>query len=243
MFNRIRGRIGRLLGKFVYKKSVLFPNARKVVSFCFDDFPMSAIDNGARLLMEKNLRGTFYAAFGSAGKDLMPDLLEMVDISLRGHELGCHTFGHLDCSKKALQVIHEDCLKNQRIAYEMAGVKLCSFAYPYGNYRPSTKKMLGKMYESARTVTPDINVGTVDLTALYAVNIYEKGGPLAIKSWAKKLEKNGGWLIFYTHDICNNPSDYGCSIELFSYAIDTCLEAGFEIMTVAKAVEICSFPK
>jgi peptidoglycan/xylan/chitin deacetylase (PgdA/CDA1 family) len=43
-------------------------NRRAIVSFTFDDFPSSAVSNGARLLEDHGARGTFYLTGSYCGR-------------------------------------------------------------------------------------------------------------------------------------------------------------------------------
>ena len=62
LLNRILDRLGREAARFVFKKPAFFPTERRGVSFTFDDFPYTAIKNGARILEENEARGTFYVS-------------------------------------------------------------------------------------------------------------------------------------------------------------------------------------
>ncbi len=74
-------------------------NTAPLVSFTFDDVPDSAYTNGAAVLEQHGVRGTFYIATGTLGaadshwrvigRDQVRALHE------RGHEIGCHTFSHV----------------------------------------------------------------------------------------------------------------------------------------------------
>jgi peptidoglycan/xylan/chitin deacetylase (PgdA/CDA1 family) len=236
----IRGKVGKIAAKFIGRKRAHFPPGKRVVSFSFDDFPSSAIANGARLLDERGRLGTFYAALGLAEKNDIPSRSEMISVGQRGHEIGCHTFGHLDCVDTPPSQIRLDCLENRRLALELGGVSLRSFSYPFGELNPGSKRVVGEMYDSARTVEEGINSGIIDLAALHGVSLFERGGIEAKKAWVKRLETSSGWLIFYTHDVCDPALEWGCSIDMFSTVLDMCLEAGIEVMTVGEVVDMCT---
>jgi hypothetical protein len=44
------------------------------------------------------------------------------------------------------------------------------------------------------------------------------------------------WLIFYTHDIRSNPSQYGCTPELLKFAVSLAARSGSRILTVQEAL-------
>ena len=45
-----------------------------------------------------------------------------------------------------------------------------------------------------------------------------------------------GWLIFYTHDVRPNPSQYGCTPELFEFAVSHAAHSGSRILTVEEVL-------
>ncbi len=49
-------------------RTVAMRNRRAIVSFTFDDFPRSAVSNGARLLDDYGVRGTFYLTGSYCGR-------------------------------------------------------------------------------------------------------------------------------------------------------------------------------
>src|SRR5438477_12607694 len=77
-----------------------------IVTITFDDFPASARKAGGKVLEAHGARGTYYASFGvmsgaavrggavddAAAKDQIEEVLAL------GHEVGCHTFSHIDCA-------------------------------------------------------------------------------------------------------------------------------------------------
>jgi hypothetical protein len=44
------------------------------------------------------------------------------------------------------------------------------------------------------------------------------------------------WLIFYTHDIRSNPSQYGCTPALLKFAVSLAARSGSRILTVQEAL-------
>ena len=45
-----------------------------------------------------------------------------------------------------------------------------------------------------------------------------------------------GWLIFYTHDVCESPSRYGCTPEDFREVVSYAVSSGARVMPVRDAV-------
>jgi hypothetical protein len=54
------------------------------------------------------------------------------------------------------------------------------------------------------------------------------------------IERNreaGGWLIFATHDVCENPTRYGCTPKLFEEVVNCSVKSGALILPVFQAWE------
>jgi peptidoglycan/xylan/chitin deacetylase (PgdA/CDA1 family) len=85
------------------RRAFVLRNPGPLVSFTFDDFPVSALSNGGRILEDFGARGTYYFSYGLMGREeptgkmfSAEDLAAVID---RGHELGCHTYDHCHASR------------------------------------------------------------------------------------------------------------------------------------------------
>jgi len=239
---RALNKMGRELAGHTGKKAGFLPQQKKIVSFTFDDFPVTAIENGARLLEEHNARGTFYASLGLAGTirsvGKIATQRDMLALSERGHECGCHTFGHINCADSSPRVVLEDCLRNQDVAKKTANLRFRSFAYPWGYFTRSSKRVISSLYENARTAEPGINVGEIDLAALKSVELFDSKGSENLRRWLAKLNESGGWLIFFSHDVGESPSQFGCSIRLLVRMLEESISYKFCISTILEAASV-----
>ena len=241
LIKRILIKIRRKAAKMIGRKTGFLPAGNKFVSFTFDDFPLTAIENGARLLEAHKVRGTFYSSLGLAGTNSPVGIIgtqrDMLALSERGHECGCHTFGHINCAESSPEVIRADCLENQDAAKRIANLHFHSFAYPYGAFNVSSKRVISSLYRSARSIEPGINADKIDLAALKSVALSESTGLIKLKRWLGELNDSGGWLIFFSHDITKTPSEWGCSIGLFEQILEETIDKKFQITTVTETIQ------
>src|ERR1700735_5587982 len=74
-------------------------NTAPLVSFTFDDVPDSAYTNGAAILENRGVRGTFYIAAGTCGTVdthwRVIDRNQVRALHAADHEIGCHTYSHV----------------------------------------------------------------------------------------------------------------------------------------------------
>jgi peptidoglycan/xylan/chitin deacetylase (PgdA/CDA1 family) len=188
-----------------------------VVSFTFDDFPKSALIAGGAVLERHGVRGTYYTACSLAGRSDDPwplfDADDLHEAHERGHEIGCHTNTHLDCAAANSRLLRAEIRANAKSLAPIVGqYGLASFAYPFGRTSKVARRLLSNRFASCRGIQPGINAGVPDYAELRANKIYMS---LFDKEKIKELiERNrsvGGWLIFYTHDVSDLPSPYGCT--------------------------------
>ncbi len=113
-----------------------------------------------------------------------------------------------------------------------------NFAYPYGHMTLGTKKALEPIATSCRSNFPGLNGPEIDLNQLLSNRLYggiENAG--AAEALVRKSVEGRNWLIFYTHDVRPEPSQYGCTPELFEAAVAAAVHAGCRIMTVEEVLE------
>ena len=229
-----------LIAKLIHKRKVTFNLPRTVISFSFDDFPTSALENGGKVLEAYNLRGTFYASAGLRNTEglsgLTADNVDLAACVQRGHELACHTYDHIDCSRSSNAQIAASIEKNRAAIEAVTGSALEQFAYPYGTPGLAVKKIAMHHYRSARSTQSGINRNTIDLGLLKASELYSRLGQNAWRPYLDDLMRKPGWLIFYTHDVAQFPSDYGCTIEELQTVVVEAMDMGYDILPVGEVV-------
>jgi peptidoglycan/xylan/chitin deacetylase (PgdA/CDA1 family) len=156
-----------------------------------------------------------------------------------GHELASHTFCHNSSRKVSLGAFMEDVRKGQSAIREIAGLTPNSnFAYPYGEVTLAAKRALGKEMKSCRGTQGGVNGPFIDLNLLRANGLY--GSSVDQLRRVEQLilhnENQGGWLIFYTHDVRSNPSSYGCTPELLESTVRVAVQRGASILPVAEVL-------
>ena len=213
-----------------------------VASFTFDDFPQSAWTEGGPLLDRYRAKGTYYTAGSQCGT--VQDGVRYFDAEdLRathaaGHEIACHTFSHRRSPQTPSAELEADLDRNTAFLRGLLGdITTESFAYPYGSVSPRTKRLAGRRFPSSRGIRPGVNCGTLELAPLKAV-------PLEIREWSastverlvETARQRNGWIIFFSHDIADEPSPYGATPGMLEHALEAVSAAGIEILPVRDAL-------
>jgi len=218
-------------------------NSAPIVTFTFDDFPRSAYEAGGGILRSHEAHGTYYAAMSLEGKVnhqgehfLRSDLERLL---ADGHDLGSHTYSHISSRTSPAETFRADAERGKRALEpwcEAGGAR--HFAYPYGEISFSAKGRVGSMMESCRGITPGIMTDFADLNMLPANSIYAHDfDPLLIERVLARAGKLRGWTIFYTHDVRENPSEFGCTPQQLEFAVRQAVQvAGARVLTISEAI-------
>lgn len=230
-FYDVARKVRRKLGQFLGQPQIgdIWPSG--VISFTFDDFPKTAFTQGGAILERHGARGTYYTAsklVGTVGD--LGTLFDMEDLRAAhrgGHEIACHTYSHLRCSEADEPALVSEVRSNAAgISAIIEGHVPRNFAFPYGATSPTARHVLKRYYASCRGIQPGINRKIPDTAELYAYSVY--AGTFDEARMRALIDQNkilSGWLIFYTHDVTEAPSPYGCTPQqweaVVSYAART----------------------
>jgi peptidoglycan/xylan/chitin deacetylase (PgdA/CDA1 family) len=216
--------------------------ARAIVSFTFDDAPASAASEGAPILEEFGVRGTYYLCGGLLGGqgDLTPllDRGQAEALARAGHEIGCHTHAHTDVRYIDWPSLEASLRKNADTLSEIGAGVLRNFAYPFGGISFGKKLRLQSRFETCRGIYPGINVGRIDTGLLKAVPLYSSIlDDEGVRRWIAQAVATSGWLIFFTHDVSERPTPYGVTPDLLRAAVAAAVEAGCACLPMREAVD------
>ena len=214
-----------------------------LVTFCFDDFPKSAI-NGADIVEKHGGKAGFFACTSMAGVSDGPygemfDASTLSELSGRGHEIGAHTHSHMDCSTASSAHVLEDVSLNLEQLNQMGHDKaVTSFAFPFGETSFDAKSCVVERFSMCRGVMPGINKGRVDRAQLRAFELSPNPAQIqAAVEAVKRLNAQNEWLIFFTHDVSAKPTPYGVAIELLEQLVQIAKDVGAEIAPPSLAAE------
>ena len=219
------------------RRTLRIQATRPYVSFTFDDFPVSAFAEGGRILDKYGVRGTYFASLrllgtsGASGQ--IASSAHLADLVKHGHELGCHTFDHIDASQSTVARFEESIEKNRvALAACVPGVVFRTFAYPLNGPTLPIKRAVGHRFVGCRGGGQTFNSGVIDLNLLkaYFLDFRTRDDLRAISAVIDENAAARGWLIFATHDVCDEPSRYGCFSSLFDEVVRLSLRSGARVL-------------
>lgn len=234
----LKGRIRRRLVRVVARHPAPAAAPRPMVSFSFDDVPLSATLTGAAVLESRGLRGTYYFTAGLADTDGPMGRFAGASDARRlheaGHEIGCHTYSHLDCGRARASQVKDEIARNAKALADWGLPPAVSFAYPYGDVGVPAKCVLAGRFLSLRTVERALIEKDADLNLMPAVGIEGPDGEETARRWLGKAKAANAWLIFFTHDVVDTPSQYGCTPATLERVAAQVVADGFDVVTVAE---------
>jgi peptidoglycan/xylan/chitin deacetylase (PgdA/CDA1 family) len=218
-------------------------NATPMVSFTFDDVPKSAATVGAAILDAHDAHGTFYVIGSQVGTSAplwdMVDGDDVVALHRGGHEIACHTFSHKRACDLDAETLNAEIERNQQYLRSLdSSIRIENFAYPFGYGSFVRKRQLKTVFKSCRSIVPGINSGSVDLQFLRAMPLIDRRIDRdGIERAFDEAQTANGWLIFYTHDVADEPSPYGCSPALLNGALEAASRRKIPVLNMAEALQ------
>jgi peptidoglycan/xylan/chitin deacetylase (PgdA/CDA1 family) len=213
------------------------------VSFTFDDFPRSAFAEGGRILAEQGVRGTYFVSLQLLGAPSVSGVIasreDLRPLLRDGHELGCHTFEHLDGSRSTAAAFERSIEANRAALAEIVpGSDFSVFAYPLNGPVLSIKRAVGRHFVGCRGGGQAFNAGVMDLNLLnaYFLDKRNRGNLDAVRHVIEQNAAARGWLIFATHDVAANPSRYGCEPGYFEEVVRLSLQSGARVLPM---IQVC----
>jgi len=213
-----------------------------LVSFTFDDFPRTALTNAGQILANRGAHGTYFVSSqmlgGPSASGPIASRDDLSTLVQAGHELGCHTFEHLDGCRSTPEAFERSIAANEAAVAEcVPGLTLPIFAYPLDGPVLSVKKAVSKHFVGCRWGGQSFNAGVADLNLLKAYFLDERTRHDldAVRAIIQQNADARGWLIFATHDVNPNPSPYGCAPDFFDAVVRLSLESGARVVPMMQA--------
>ena len=237
LYGKLRRRVARL----VTTKPARLDLKRPLLTISFDDAPVSAAQAGAAILERHDVRGTYFISAGLGGQEShlgrYTTLDDVARLAGAGHEIACHTFSHLDCGKARSSHIAAE-LDANLAALRAVDVTPVTFAYPYGDVSPWTKALINDRFIAGRALHHGLIDNGTDLNQAPGVGIEGADGEQVARTWMTRAAQAKAWLVLYTHDVRDQPSDWGCTPQVLDRLVGEALAMGFDVVTFAEGARL-----
>lgn len=211
------------------------------VAFCVDDIPQSAIKYFNNV---DDIPLTLFVSGGlqdevSYGKKMynLRDLKQFY----RKHdhiEIACHTFSHNDIKSCTNTEFTNDCKKNREFLLSEFDCRgKTGFSFPRGRWNLALLKYLPKHYKYLRTTRKFPLRFFCFKYFLPAQPCYSSQLPTLFKLLERFRTRKNCWLVLYTHDICDTPSQFGMTPDECDKLIEQLKQMGFTFETLEKLLK------
>lgn len=194
----------------------------KIIALSFDDGPhpkytIQILD----LLKQYDIKATFFVLGMHA--ESFPDIIRRQ--VAEGHEVGNHSYSHVNMRKASKKVIKEEFEKTQDIIYSITNIKPKLFRPPYGNYSDEVIKVVSS------------DDSSIVLWTFYQDSKdWSNPGIDAIVNTTLSKVQNGDIILF--HDYVYKPESN--TVEALKEIIPKLIEEGFQFVTISELISISS---
>jgi hypothetical protein len=87
-----------------------------------------------------------------------------------------------------------------------------------------------------------LNRGFLDLGQLRVVSLEAHSWkPENVDSWISEALRRPSWIIFFTHEINESPTEHGSTPAMLNHVLSRCRKAKLDVMTVKNALALSCF--
>ena len=232
----LAGKLRRRTVRLTHRRPARGRLDRPMVSFSFDDAPVSAFTRGAEVLERHGVRGSYFVCAGTAGQTgFVGPLGEREHVRRAheaGHEIACHTFSHLDCGRGERAAVADDLRRNADAFWLWDLPAPETFAYPFGEVGATAKRLLADRFRLARAVHAGLVEIGGDLAQAPGVGVEGESGEAKAMHWIDAAQRKRAWVILFTHGVEDAVTPYGCTRAALERLVAGALARGMEVVTV-----------
>lgn len=184
-----------------------FPS--KTVTLTFDDGFQNFYTTAFPILSEYNFKATVFLVTDFCGKNNEwagnpPNLPsskvlsweEIKELNNYGIEFGSHTRTHPDLTKISSTQLEDEIFASKSAIEDSLGSKVATFAYPFGKFNSSVKKMVEQNHKAAcSTILGKVQSGS-DFFSLERLDTYYLSNP---KIFSRLSSKSFDGYMFFRH--------------------------------------------
>jgi peptidoglycan/xylan/chitin deacetylase (PgdA/CDA1 family) len=232
----------RVLADRFCRRTVSIETPHPIVSFTFDDAPITAFAAGREILERHGARPTYFVSLGLLDADTevgrIASAHDLGRAVAEGSELGCHTFDHVDAWYTSAAAYMASVTRNREALERiLPATRFTTFAYPKSGAKLSVKPALAKIFMCCRGGGQATNEGRADLNLLKACFLDRRTGidMAFVRALVDYNAARRGWLIFATHDVVADPSRYGCTPQFLEEVARYANRSGALLLPVGEA--------
>ncbi|WMM26512.1 polysaccharide deacetylase family protein [Tissierella sp. MB52-C2] len=196
---------------------------QKFIALTFDDGPHPQYTPEILDLLDQyNIKATFFVLGQFAEK--YPDIIKRQ--AEEGHEIGNHTYSHINIKKASTQTFKEEFDKTQSIIFSLTGAKSKVFRPPYGLYNENTMKIISDescdiVLWSSRQDSKDWSNPSVDKIVSNTISNIE----------------NGDIVLFHDYIYYETSN----TVEALKLILPELINKGYKFVTISELVKLSHY--
>jgi peptidoglycan/xylan/chitin deacetylase (PgdA/CDA1 family) len=207
------------------------------VSITFDDGLYSSYSNGASLLEQYGLKGTFYINPGLLDKPTYMTEKDVRNLMSRGHHIGSHTDTHIDLTSYHPEVLEKELDKSNKFLDKL-GIQQSDFASPYGKYDDILLPIIESRQRSHRGTETGVNTKqNFNPYKLYGFFVRKTTTEQELREQLINAKTKYGWIILIYHDIEVNTSEFSVDRGTLEKHLRVIKESGINVMPVDRVLD------
>lgn len=167
-----------------------------LISLTFDGGSELTYQNGAALLQQYNLHGTFYVNPATIDTNNFMNISELKTLQQHGNELASQGYDNIDLTTVNTELLNAELQKSSSYLHQTFGSQNLDFATSYGDIDPQVQAYVRKYYRSNRSTESGINTkqnfNPYDLKIFYIDRLTSSA---SIQNAIAQTEMYHGWLI------------------------------------------------
>ncbi len=166
---------------------------------------------------------------------------QVKELDEAGWDVEDHTYSHPNLTELTKDQIHEEMQKVDEVLTERGLDIPKHHAFTHGEFNDDVKDVVFSYRKTARTVENDLNTFPLDDEDDYIIidavdmAIHSKE---SIEDFINRAVEENKLLVLFTHDVQEEPYEYGIETEKFKSVVDYAIDKGINIMTMSDLMEI-----
>jgi peptidoglycan/xylan/chitin deacetylase (PgdA/CDA1 family) len=211
---------------------------RSLISITFDNGWQSAYTNGANLLWQFGMPGTFYIDPYTIDTINYMTTPELTALQSQGDEIGAQGYTQTDLTTLNDRALKSQFMQSRQFIAGQTGSTAINFAAPFGKIDPEVESYAKQYYRSERSTQNGLNTiqgfDPYDLKVLYIGNTTRLS---TVSQALTSAESAHAWLILVYHQIGGNSRGASTiSQNIFFKQLQLIKQSGITVKTVGSAL-------
>lgn len=210
-----------------------------LVSFNFDDGFRSSYKHALPIFDSVGFKTTQYIITGCLGKEGYVSEREVLEMEMRGHEIGAHTRMHPHLTWLPFEDAWKEISGSREDLLRIGVPSVETLSYPYGDVNDRIVQLVRDGgFQGARRTHRGVNDRTKDPFLLDSLGVRASTSFEEIKDAIDEVRRNGKWLIIVFHRTDEDGDAFSVRHELVESIVAYVKEEHIPVVTNAEGVKM-----